>query len=141
MSAVLEEPEVEEIPLDVLARAYIKIRETVQMKTRAHEEEISILEAQKDEIEAVMRDRLKAIKAESVNTKHGTIIMQVKTRYFPQDWAAFRNFVKENDAFELLEKRVAQGNLKKFIEENPDNVPPGLNVDSSYEVTVRKPRG
>jgi hypothetical protein len=47
-------------------------------------------------------------------------------------------FVVENNAPDLLEKRLHQGNVKQFIENNPDLVPPGLNVDSEYSITVRR---
>ena len=47
-------------------------------------------------------------------------------------------FILEHEAPDLLEKRVNQGNMKQFLEENPDVVPMGLNVDSEYVVTVRK---
>jgi len=37
-----------------------------------------------------------------------------------------------------MEKRIHQGNMRLFLEENPDLLPPGLNVDSEYTVTVRR---
>jgi hypothetical protein len=45
----------------------------------------------------------------------------------------------ENDAIDLLEKRIAQTNMKTFLEENPGLVPPGLNSNTEYAVSVRKP--
>jgi hypothetical protein len=44
----------------------------------------------------------------------------------------------ENEAVDLLEKRIHQGNMRQFLEENRDLLPPGLNVDSEYTVTVRR---
>jgi hypothetical protein len=46
--------------------------------------------------------------------------------------------VHEYKAFELLERRIHQGNIKSFLEENPDEHPAGLNIDRSYTITVRK---
>jgi hypothetical protein len=37
-----------------------------------------------------------------------------------------------------LEKRVAQSNMATFIEENPDAIPPGLQVDSRYTAVIRR---
>jgi len=39
----------------------------------------------------------------------------------------------------LLEKRIAQGNMAKFLEENPGLLPPGLNSNTEYGISVRKP--
>jgi hypothetical protein len=47
-------------------------------------------------------------------------------------------FIKEHDAPELLERRIAQGNFKEFLKDNPDKLPEGLNVDSRYSITVRR---
>jgi hypothetical protein len=62
----------------------------------------------------------------------------VKKRYWTNDWHSFYAFLKEHEALELLEKRVAQTNMSTFLEENPDLHPPGLNVDSRYSVVVRR---
>ena len=47
--------------------------------------------------------------------------------------------MKENDALDLLEKRIAQTNMANFLQENPTLVPPGLNSNSEYAISVRKP--
>jgi hypothetical protein len=47
--------------------------------------------------------------------------------------------MKENDALDLLEKRIAQTNMATFLQDNPTLVPPGLNSNSEYEISVRKP--
>ena len=75
---------------------------------------------------------------ESVRTEKGTFYRSVKTRYWTSDWESMHKFILEHEVPELLDKRVNQGNIKQFLEENPDLVPMGLNVDSEYVVTVRK---
>jgi hypothetical protein len=47
-------------------------------------------------------------------------------------------FILEHQVPDLLEKRIHQGNMKQFLEENPELLPPGLNSDSEYTVTVRR---
>jgi hypothetical protein len=49
------------------------------------------------------------------------------------------DFIKDNDAPYLLEQRINGTNLRQFLDENPDAVPMGLNSDTRYAVTVRKP--
>ena len=46
-------------------------------------------------------------------------------------------FILDHDMTELLEKRLHQGNVKKYLEENPEDVPPGLNSTMEYSVTVK----
>jgi len=49
-----------------------------------------------------------------------------------------RKFIVEQGVPELLHERLHQGNMKQFLEANPDLLPPGLNVDSEYTITVRR---
>jgi hypothetical protein len=75
----------------------------------------------------------------SVRTDQGTVVLSVKTRYSTSDWDSFKSFVMEHDALDLFEKRIAQTNMKQFLEENPGVVPPGLNSNAEYDISVRKP--
>jgi hypothetical protein len=74
-----------------------------------------------------------------VRTTEGTVVLSTKTRYSTTDWDEFKEFVKENDALDLFEKRIAQTNMAQFLKENPALVPPGLNSNAEYSVSVRKP--
>jgi hypothetical protein len=47
-------------------------------------------------------------------------------------------FIMENNMPELLEKRISQTTMKQLLDENPDMMPPGMNVDSKYAVTIRR---
>jgi hypothetical protein len=67
------------------------------------------------------------------------VTLTEKSRFYTQDWDSFKHFVVEHDAVDLLEKRIHQSNMAKFLEENPSLVPPGLNSDTEFDVSVRKP--
>jgi hypothetical protein len=45
--------------------------------------------------------------------------------------------ILEHEAPEFLEKRLNQTAVKEFLEENPDILPPGLNVQSEYTISIR----
>ncbi len=129
----------EQIPMDKLARVYLKIRARIKQLTQQYESEVEELKAQQDEIKTALKDQLMALGSKSVRTDQGTVILATKTRYFTQDWDSFKQFVTEHDALDLFERRIHQSNMAKFLEENPSLVPPGLNSDKEYDVSVRKP--
>ena len=129
----------DQIPMDKLARVYLKIRARIQQLTQQYESEVEELKAQQDEIKTALKDQLMALGSKSVRTDQGTVILATKTRYFTQDWDSFKQFVTEHDALDLFERRIHQSNMAKFLEENPSLVPPGLNSDKEYDVSVRKP--
>lgn len=129
----------EVMPLDRLAKIYRKIRASIDVLTQEYDQKVEVLKAQQDELKNAMKDQMKALGVTSVRTPEGTVVLSVKTRYNTQDWESFKEFVKENDALDLLEKRIAQGNMAQFLTDNPGLVPPGLNTLSEYDVSVRKP--
>lgn len=121
-----------------LVKVYVKIRDKRKELKTKFEEEDKALEDQIEAINAELLELLKTMGAESMRTEFGTITKRVYKRYYTNDWYSFHNFVKEHDALDLLEKRVSQGNMTTFLEENPDLHPPGLNVDSRYAVVITK---
>jgi ribosomal protein L4 len=135
----MTDTESETIPLDRLAKIYRKIRDEITAITQEYDSKVETLKAQQDEIKNAMKDMMKAMGVKSVRTAQGTVVMSVKTVYDTNDWDSFKKFVIEHDAVDLLQKRIAQLNMKQFLEENPGLVPPGLNSNAEYDISVRKP--
>lgn len=131
--------EEQQIPTEKLVKAYIKMRDArSELKAKFEEEDNAITE-QMTTIERLLLDVCKKAGADSVNIKGaGTIIRGVSTRYWTSDWEAMHNFIKENNAVDLLERRIAQTAMREFLKDNPDKMPKGLNVDSKYTITVRR---
>lgn len=135
----MSDEEVSTPTIDRLAAAYIKIRDRRAELLRAFNAQDAELDEQMKLLEVEMLDICKETNAETIRTKAGTIIRSVKTRYTTDDWDSMYRFIKENDAYGLLFKRLNQSNMKQFLEENPDLWPIGLNVDREYTVVVRRP--
>ena len=129
----------QQIPLDKLAKVYRKMRDQISELTKEYDTQVELLKAQQDEIKNAMKEQMQALGVTSVRTDQGTVVLSVKTRYSTADWDSFKKFVLEHDALDLFEKRIAQTNMKQFLDENPGIVPPGLNSNSEYDVSVRKP--
>ena len=127
------------VPLDKLAKIYRKIKSEIDQLTQEYDTKLETLKAQQDELRFAMKDQMKALGVRSVNTAFGTVTMVTKTRYNTTDWDSFKKFVVEHDVVDLLEKRIAQTNMSKFLEENPGLVPPGLNSNTEFEIRVTKP--
>ena len=129
----------EQIPLAKLARAYRNVRSKIQVISQEYETKIEELKEVQQQISTAMKDQMLAAGLKSVRTDNGTIILGTKTRYTTADWDSFKQFVLEHQVLDLFEKRIAQTNMAQFLEENPGLVPPGLNSDTEYQITVRKP--
>lgn len=135
----MQDQPTEIIPLDKLARVYRKIRDRIQVLTKEYETAVEELKLQQEEIKTAMKDQMLAIGSTSIKTPEGTVILSQKTRYYTDDWDSFKQFVVEHDALDLFEKRIHQGNMVTFLDENPGVVPAGLNSMTQYDISVRKP--
>jgi hypothetical protein len=125
--------------MDKLAKIYIKIRSAAQELTRTYEATLADLDEQKKAIANAMKDQMQAAGVTSMKTEFGTAVLGKKTRYWTQDWEEFEKFCLRQGTIAFLEKRIAQGNMSKFLEENPGTVPPGLSAETEFVVSVRKP--
>mgnify|MGYP007004532569 CR=1 FL=1 len=126
------------IDLDRLVSTYVKIRDKKnELATQFYEQEEELIR-KLDVLKGALLEHCQANGVESVRTTSGTFYRSVKNKYWTSDWESMAKFILENNAVDLLEKRIHQGNMKQFLEENRDLLPPGLNVDSEYTVTVRR---
>ena len=127
-----------DVKADKLVKAYIKIRDKRKEIAEQYEQQDGELKESLELIESELLEVCKQMGADGFKTEYGTVSRRISKRYWTNDWHSFHNFMKEHGAMELLEKRIAQTNMTVFLEENPDLVPPGLNIDSRYAVTIRR---
>lgn len=126
------------VAVDQIAAAYIRLRDKRAEIKAKYEEDDALLEADMDVLAQNMLEVCKQINADSIKTKAGTVIRSVKTRYWTNNWDSMYELIKEHNAFALLERRLHQTNMKLFLEENPDILPMGLNIDKEFTVVVRR---
>ena len=126
------------IPVEKLAKAYLKIRAKRAELSATFKEEDDRLVKQQDKVKHALLEYCKTQGVESVRTSEGLFYRSIKTRYWTNDWESMHRFILANEVPEFFEKRLNQSVVKQFLDENPDLVPPGLNVDSEYTIAVRK---
>ena len=121
-----------------LTKVYLKIKDKRSELALAYKEEDGELSEQLDKVKRALLDYCKEQGLDSVKTSEGLFYRTAKVRYWTSDWSNMHEFVLQHEVPELLDKRLNQKNMKDFLEENPDLVPKGLNVDSEYVVSVRR---
>lgn len=146
MTEIDDEPTAQEadnslaaVPMDKLAKIYRKMQAKIQELTTEYDNAVEAIKVQQEAVKNALKDQMLVMGVSSVRTDNGTVVLSTKTRYNTQDWDSFKEFIKQHDAIDLLEKRIAQTNMATFLEDNPGVVPPGLNSVTEYQVSVRKP--
>lgn len=136
----MKQPEsVSGMTVEDLASVYIKIRGAIQEKEEQAKVEIEGLKEQLELISNALLSVCNAENADSIRTPAGTVSRRVSSRYWTSDWDSMYTFIRDNDAPFLLEQRIHNGNMRQFLEDNPDAAPMGLQAERKYTVQVRKP--
>ena len=124
---------------DELVEAYLAIRSQREKLARDYEATDNALKEDMAKLEAVMLDMCNSVNADSIKTRHGTVMRKLNERFFCQDWENFYKFVLDNEAVQLLERRIHQSNFKEFMKDHDgDGLPPGVNVIREFGISVRK---
>ncbi len=135
----LDAEEIASVPMDKLAKVYRKMATKIQQLTREYETEVEVIKSQQEVVKIALKDQMLKLGVKSVRTDQGTVVLSTVTNYNTQDWDSFKEFMKQYDALDLVQQRISQLNMKRFLEENPGVVPPGLNSMTEYGISVRKP--
>jgi hypothetical protein len=117
---------------------------TIRSEREKIESEWKTRDAEFKNEQAMLEQQMLAVcnesNATSIKTEEGTVIKTLKERFTLSDRDSFNKFVRENDAVELFEARIHQGNFKDFMAEHADEgLPPGVNVMREFTIVVRKP--
>lgn len=128
--------ELDDNQLEKLMQADINMRESIA----SLESQISEIKTKRAQVQEALNEACRTLNVTSIKTNAGTLSRKLKTRYWTSDWPEMYKFVKENNAFELFEKRIQQSNIKQFIADNPELTPPGLQSTSEYTVSILKNR-
>jgi len=132
--------ETTELNLDELVKIYLTIRNEREKLKSGWEVKDGELEQEMKLLEQSMLTVCNDTNASSIRTESGTVIRSLKERFTTNDWDNFKKFVLDNEAIDLLERRIHQGNFKEFMAEHQgEGLPPGVNVMKEFTIVVRKP--
>jgi hypothetical protein len=124
---------------DDLVEAYIGLRAQREKLLHEYEAADKLLKTEQVQLEQALLEICNQVNADSIKTNRGTVMRKLNERFFCDDWDNFYQFVLNNEAVQLLERRIHQGNFKEFMRDHVgDGLPPGVNVMREYGVSVRK---
>lgn len=130
--------EAPELDLGKITKAHINIRDARTALRKQYEEADADLKQSQEKLESVMLDHLNKHGMTSVRTEAGTFFRQEEITPSASDWNALYDWIKENDAWDALERRVKKTFIKEFQEAHNGGLPPGISVHREYVVRVRR---
>ena len=130
--------EAPDLDLGKITKAHINIRDARNELRKQYEAEDAKLKEAQAKLEGVMLDHLNNHGMESVRTDAGTFYRQEEITPSASDWNALYDWIKDNDAWDALERRIKKTFVKEYQEAHNGGLPPGISVFREYVVRVRR---
>lgn len=130
--------EAPDLDLGKITKAHINIRDARNELRKKYEAEDAKLKEAQAKLEGVMLDHLNGHGMESVRTEAGTFYRQEEITPSASDWNALYDWIKDNDAWDALERRIKKTFIKEYQEAHNGGLPPGISVFREFVVRVRR---
>jgi hypothetical protein len=126
------------VNVDDVVATYMKLRSQKEAIEAEVKDKVAGIKAKMEKLEAWIKEQADAQGVTSFKTKHGTAFLTTTDYANVADWDAVLDFIRGNEAYDMLEKRISKVAVRGYIEANKA-VPPGVNYGTKLEVNIRKP--
>lgn len=123
--------------IEDVVKGYVTLRDKKAALKKKHAEELAPYNENMMKIEGWLMRDLQSRKVQSQKTAEGTAFIQNFSKATVRDRDAFLQHVKENDAWDLIENRVAKSVVEDHLE-NTGEVIPGVHYEKTLVVRVRR---
>lgn len=123
--------------IEDLVTRYIAARDRKKVIMDAAKKKCEQIDAALEVAEAALLKFLNENGIENVKTAAGTAYKSVSTSATVGDWDQTLEFIKANDAWHMLERRVSKVAVEEYIAETQD-LPPGVNWKTFTQVNIRR---
>jgi hypothetical protein len=124
--------------VDDVVATYMKLRVQKDMIEAETKDRVKGIKEKMEKLEAWIKEQADAQGVTSFKTKHGTAFLTTTDYANVADWDSVLDFIKREEAFDMLERRVSKTAVRGYIEATKA-VPPGINYGTKLEVNIRKP--
>jgi hypothetical protein len=126
------------IKMDDAIGAYLKLRTALAALKDQHKVSEGELQSKLNKLEAFFLDFLNKSGTDNIAVRDvGTVFKQDVHSVKINDWDAALTWIKDNGAWEFLEKRLAKSAVQDFAQ-STNELPPGVELSTTVEVRIRK---
>jgi hypothetical protein len=125
--------------IDIATRVdqYVKLRDKIKELDDTHKATMKPMKELLDDLNADLLARLNDAHGNSISTDFGTVYRTEKKTAPLADPEVFMQYVVENEAWDLMDRKANVTAVAEFVEEHK-TLPPGCNLNISYVVGVRR---
>jgi len=126
------------IKIDDVISTYMKLRGQKQAIEAKVKEEVATITAKMVKLEAYLKQCMDEQGLTSFKSPHGTAFLTTADYANVENWDEVLKFIRDNEAYDLLNKAVSKVAVRSYIEQTKQ-VPPGVTYGTKLEVNIRKP--
>lgn len=119
-------------------KTYMALREKKVELEAEVKERVAEVKEKMTKLESYLKVKMDETGLTSFKSDHGTAFLTTTDYANVADWDEVVQFIKDNDAYDLFEKRVSKMAVRGYIDQNK-TVPPGVNYGTKLGVNIRKP--
>jgi hypothetical protein len=123
--------------MDMLIGYYVKVRDKKRELEAEHKVKLAQYNEMLERLEGNMLAILNAAGVNSMRAPSGTAFTATRTSAKVTDWAAALGYIKEHEAWDLLEARVNKTTAFAIISETQCPLP-GVDTETTITVNIRR---
>lgn len=100
-------------------------------------DQVQSIKEKMTKLESYLKVKMDEAGLNSFKSDHGTAFITTTDYANVADWDEVVQFIKDNEAYDLFEKRVSKMAVRGYIEQNK-SIPPGINYGTKLSVNIRK---
>jgi hypothetical protein len=120
-----------------MVEKFIALRDKTAEIRKRHQEELAKYNLVMGQLEAWLLGSLHDAKVKSMRSDHGTFFITVRTSARVASWTDALTFIRDNEAWELLEARVSSTAAQAIVLETGQAVP-GVEITREETLSVRR---
>ncbi len=126
-----------QVDIDSIIKKYVELRDAIDAVNNEAKKKVATLTEAQDVLSSVLMKLAKEQGVSSFKTDSGTAFVQTKTYAGIANWNQTIEYIKANDAYNLLNKAVNKTAVKEYIDKH-EIPPPGVNWTVEQEIQVRR---
>jgi hypothetical protein len=119
-------------------RTYAKLRDQKAAVEGEVKDRVAQIKGKMDKLEAYLKDQMDAQGLTQFKSDYGTAFLTTTDFANVANWDEVLQFIKDNEAYDMLEKRVSKTAVRGYMDKNK-RVPPGITYGTKLDVNIRKP--
>ena len=128
------------ISVNEVIKKYVFVRDQKELLDKEYKDKIKEFKLVLGKLEAWIKAKADKDGVESFKSISGTAYITTVSHVSVGNWDAILGFIREHNAYDMLQKRLSKTAVCSHIEEHGDT-PPGVDYSSEMKVNIRRPAG